>query len=88
MPYVAPAHGPGVPKDVRPHGKKEWKPLEAGARFLHSFVPVPPTIPPSQKLEEQPNKRCFTCFSQKTLVEMCVQVPAEKAPVVTWDRLA
>lgn len=70
-------------------GKATWKEgmetLEAGARFLHSFVPVPPTIPPSQKLEEQPNKRCFTCFSQKTLVEMCVQVPAGK---VTWDRLA
>lgn len=45
LPYVAPAHGPGVTKDVRPHGKKEWKPLEAGERFLHSFVPVLPHTP-------------------------------------------
>lgn len=79
----SPAHGSGVTEGKRIHGKKEWKSLgawRAVLTFLHSCA--------YQKLEEQPNKRCFTCFSQKTLVKMCVQVPAEKAPVVTWDRLA
>jgi hypothetical protein len=79
----SPAHGPGVTEGKRTHGKKEWKSLEAWRAvltFLHSCA--------YQKLEKQPNKRCFTRFSQKTLVKMCVQVPAEKAAVVTWDRLA
>lgn len=83
LPYVAPAHWPGVMEWERIDGKEEWKSLEAWwavLTFLYSHA--------HQKLGEQPNKRCFICFSPKMLVEMCVQVPAEKAPVVTWHRLA
>lgn len=53
--------------EERVHGKKEWKSREACPTvltFLHLCA--------HQKLEEQPNKRCFTCFSHKTLVEMCM----------------
>lgn len=75
-------HGGG--KATRKEGMETSGNLDEVFTFLCSCAPTPHP----QKPEEQPNKRCFTCFSQKTLVEMCVQVPAEKAPVVTWDRLA
>lgn len=69
LPYVAPAHGPGITEEERPHGKKEWKPLETWARFLHSFVPVPPPPPEARRTTKQEMLHMF--LTEDTCRNVC-----------------
>lgn len=85
--YVAPAHGPGVLSRRRRKGFMERRNGNLGKPvllFWHSSICVPTRSWKNNQTRDASHvshiRHLWKC--------VCVQVLAEKAPVVTWDRLA